>query len=47
MRGNLCHDRLDRLAPAVAGEGVGIARVDDQRPRAALRGVLPAELDFG
>jgi hypothetical protein len=41
------HDLLDRLAPAIAGEGVAIAGVDHQRPRAAEPDLLAAQLDFG
>ena len=46
-RGDLRHDRLHRLAPAITGEGVGIAGVDDQRPGAALPHVLAAQFNFG
>jgi hypothetical protein len=45
--GDLIHDRLDRLAPAIAGEGIGIARIDDERAGHALRHVLAAQFDLG
>ena len=41
------HDRLDRRAPAVAGKGVGIARVDHQRACAALHHIGAAQLYLG
>ncbi len=46
-RAHLRLDRLDRLTPAPAGEGVGIARIDDQRPRAALLHRLAPQFDLG
>ena len=40
-------DDLHRLDPLVAGEGVGVARVDDQRPRLAPLELLAAPVDRG
>ncbi len=47
MAGDLLHDLLDRLAPAIAGEGVAVAGVDDQRTALAALHLLAAEFDFG
>ena len=47
MGRDLIHDLFDRLAPAIAGEGIGIARIDDQRPRAALLHIGAAQFDLG
>src|SRR3546814_8512226 len=44
---DLFHDLLDRLAPAIAGEGVAVARVDDQRAALAALDLLAAKLDLG
>ena len=43
---DLRHDRLDRIAPAIAGEGVGIAGVDHQRPGLAEADLLTAQFDL-
>ncbi len=47
MRRRLVHDLLDGLAPAIAGEGIGVAGVDDERARLAARDALAADLDLG
>ena len=47
MRSDLIDDLLDRLASAIAGEGVRIARIDDQRAGAAVRDALAAHFDLG
>ena len=43
MIGHLRHDLFDRLAPAIAGECVGIAGIDDQRTRLAQRHLFASE----
>ncbi len=40
------HDLIDRLAAAVAGEGVRIAGIDDQCARMALAHLFAAQLDL-
>src|SRR3546814_13561564 len=47
MARDLRRDLLDRFAPAIAGEGVAVARVDDQRATLAALDLFAAELDFG
>src|SRR3546814_2516235 len=47
MARDLRRDLLDRFAPAIAGEGVAVARVDDQRAALAALDLLAAKLDLG
>src|SRR3546814_6195137 len=47
MLGDLPHDLLDRLAPAIAGEGVAVTGIDDQRAARAALHLLAAEFDLG
>src|SRR3546814_3424544 len=49
VRGGTRGDRLHRRPPAIAGEGVRIARIDDQRARRTecQRGAAPFDLGRG
>ena len=47
MRSHLIHDLLHRLAPAIAGEGVGIASIDDERAGEALADIRAPQLHLG
>src|SRR3546814_17008387 len=47
MLGDLPHDLLDRLAPAIAGASVAVTGIDDQRAARAALHLLAAALDIG